>query len=58
MNEEDNNFPELAAYFGVDKTEFIDFWLSCNPRERQYYRHVDLVTGLVPPAILRTLEFL
>lgn len=42
-----NYFAEIKP---VSLTEFKEFWNSCTDEEKDYYRAVDLSTGLLPAA--------
>lgn len=47
-----NTVGQLAIYFSslgnpVYYSEFREFWFSLTPSERDYYRLVDLKTGLI-----------
>jgi hypothetical protein len=47
-----NSVAILAKYFSTHEkpvvmTEFRDFWESCSDEDKQYFRTVNLKTGLV-----------
>jgi len=59
-----NSFVMLINYFSegtrpVKRDEFRDFWGSLSMDERDYFRNVDLETGLTPKNMpARTLQFI
>lgn len=49
----ENTIVRIRQYFEKDArslgaTEFKDFWFSLTELEKEYYRSVDLETGLLP----------
>ena len=58
-----NSFINLSDFFStpkkpVETKEFVDFWASCSMKERKYFRHVDLKTGLMPEGLKLELEWM
>lgn len=56
-----NNIGQIAKYFQTDEKfvtaqEFREFWDSMTEEEREYYRNVDLKTGLLRVPAIGVLE--